>query len=128
MLSVFNRLHMTLERVGRGLGWLGSAAIIGLSLVPGSLRPHVVSSGHAEHFVAYLATGLCFCFGARSNAERLATLCGLAVLSGLVEIAQLWIPGRTGELGGFVFSSAGALVGTIVSHVAARISTRPAKV
>ena len=40
----------------RCLGWLSVATIALLSLVPGSVRPHVLATGQLEHFVAYAGT------------------------------------------------------------------------
>ena len=37
----------------------------------------------------------------------------LVLLSGMMEICQLWIPGRNSELAGFLGSSAGAIIGMI---------------
>ena len=120
-----DRLGMTLERAALGLGWLGSASILVLSLVPGNERPHALSSGHAEHFLAYFVTAFCFSLGARSPAGRWTAFASLSLVSAAVEVAQLWIPGRTGELDGFIFSSAGALAGTVAGLLALRFRARP---
>jgi hypothetical protein len=94
--------------------WIGVGALLYLSLVPGTMRPHTGASGHVEHFLAYAGTGLLFS-PARSPMQWLAGAIGLSWLSGGLEIAQLWIPGRTGEMAGFVWSSAGAWLGLFLS-------------
>lgn len=120
-----DRAGLTLERAALSLGWLGSAAILVLSLVPGSERPHALSSGHAEHFLAYCATAACFSFGARSPVGRWTAFAVLSLVSAGVEVAQVWIPGRTGEEEGFIFSSAGALAGIAAGLLALRLRARP---
>jgi len=41
----------------RIIGWLAVLSIVVLSLVPGRLRPHVLSNNYEEHFVAYIVVG-----------------------------------------------------------------------
>lgn len=93
--------------------WLCVAIIVWLSLIPGSMRPHTGASGHFEHFIAYAGTGFLFAPGSTLR-QRLAAAIGLAALSASVEIAQLFIPGRTGEFGGFFYSSLGAFLGLLL--------------
>ncbi len=88
--------------------------ILYLSLVPGTLRPHSGVSGHLEHFMAYAGTGAFYALSGRRRLSLLGAAIGLSRLSGAVEIAQLWIPGRTGEIAGFLWSSAGAGLGLLV--------------
>jgi hypothetical protein len=102
-----------LERLSRPAFWICVGIILYLSLVPGTMRPHTGASGHFEHFIAYAGTGALFA-PARTRMALLAAAVGLSWLSGAVEIAQLWIPGRTGEIAGFVWSSAGAWLGLLV--------------
>ena len=101
-----------LTRLSRPAFWLCVGVILYLSLVPGTMRPHTGASGHFEHFMAYAGTGAIF-VPARSRMALLCAAVGLSWLSGAVEIAQLWIPGRTGEIPGFVWSSAGAWLGLL---------------
>lgn len=48
----------SLQRLARIGFWLVAAAILALSLVPGTLRPHTLLHGEAEHFAAYFALGV----------------------------------------------------------------------
>ncbi|MEN9709942.1 MAG: hypothetical protein RIQ68_2350 [Pseudomonadota bacterium] len=96
--------------------WFCVVLILALSLVPGTMRPHTGASGHLEHFMAYAITGAVFMPGARSSMAALVAAVGLCWLSGAVEIAQLWIPGRTGEIAGFIWSSSGAWLGLLAGH------------
>ncbi|MDB5546093.1 MAG: hypothetical protein JWO64_3242 [Hyphomicrobiales bacterium] len=106
-----------LETLSRAGFWTCIAIVIALSLLPGSMRPHTGASGHFEHFIAYAGTGFLFapCSGQR---ERIGAALGLAALSGALELLQLRIPGRTGEFGGFFYSSLGAWLGLLAGAVA----------
>jgi VanZ family protein len=115
MIAIPSLLNL-IARLSRPAFWLCVIIILGLSLVPGSLRPHTGVSGHLEHAMAYAMTGFIFVPGARDAFARMLAAIGLAWLSGAVEIAQLWIPGRTGEIMGFFWSSAGACFGLILGE------------
>jgi VanZ family protein len=108
---------MKIETCTRVGFWLCVLIIIGLSVAPGPMRPHTPASGHVDHFIAYAGTGLMFAPGARWRDGLFAAI-GLSALSAAVEVAQLYIPGRTGEIGGFLWSSAGACVGLAAGAIA----------
>jgi len=105
-----------LARLSPAAFWFCVLLILYLSLVPGPMRPQTGASGHVEHVMAYAITGAIFMAGARGLMSALAAALGLCWLSGGVEIAQLWIPGRTGEVAGFIWSSAGAWLGLLLGH------------
>lgn len=112
------------EKTARALAIACTIAILYLSLVPGDLRPQSGASGHFEHFMAYAGTAFFYALGTHMR-QRIALVFALALLSGLLEIAQLYIPNRTGEWPGFAASSLGALAGfiagTLALHMRARI-------
>ena len=98
----------------RPLGWLGILTIGVLSLVPGDLRPHAAAgliTGQLEHVAAYFLTAAVLTLGyaAPTHSRRIITL--LTLYAGLLEIAQLWIPGRTSQFIDFAASSVGACIG-----------------
>jgi VanZ family protein len=112
------------ENIARVCAIVCTLAILYLSLVPGELRPHSGASGHLEHFMAYAGTAFFYALGTPMR-QRIALVLALALLSGLLEIAQLYVPNRTGEWPGFAASSLGALVGFVAGtwalHIRARI-------
>lgn len=114
--SLMKQITVLIARLSLPAFWLCVALILYLSLVPGTMRPHTSASGHLEHFMAYAITGAIFMPGARGAMSTLTAAVGLCWLSGAVEIAQLWIPGRTGEVAGFIWSSAGACLGLLLGH------------
>ena len=77
------------------LAWICVSLIAVLSLVPGAERPNSSLPGQAEHFVAYAATGLFFALGYTSPRVRVIGWIGLAVASGVFELLQNLVPGRT---------------------------------
>jgi VanZ family protein len=104
---------MRIENVLRFTGLLGVAAIAVLSLLPGDARPDLGSyvPGQLNHFLAYVVTASMLASGNRSRTHVINILLGLIAYAGLLEIAQLWIPGRTSRLSDFVVSALGALIG-----------------
>lgn len=106
-----------LARVGAGLVAL---SIVILSLVPGSMRPHILRNDHLEHFVAYLAVASLWAVGNRRSGRLLASGLLLAACAGLLEVAQLWIPGRTASIVDFASSAIGGSVGLLLAIGARR--------
>ncbi|WP_407153959.1 VanZ family protein [Bradyrhizobium sp. STM 3557] len=90
-----------LSRIG---AWLAVLTIIVLSVVPGDVRPHILGNDYAEHFTAYFIAGGLFAIGYQRSILSSGTL--LAMSAGLLELAQLWIPGR---IAGAVDVAAGAI-------------------
>jgi hypothetical protein len=80
-----------------------------LSVVPGQLRPHLLASGQLEHFGAYCVAGFILGFGYFGRLSLLTIAVGLSIYSGILEIAQLCIPGRGSRLIDCFTSSAGRL-------------------
>lgn len=88
------------------------ALIVVLSVVPGSERPHVLASGNAEHFCAYAGSAFLLVAAFRKP-TWIYWVIGLALLSSALEIAQLWIPGRSSGIDNALASSCGALFGAL---------------
>lgn len=105
---------MMFKHFARTLSWLCIVAIVVLSLLPGSERPHTGATGPLEHIFAYGGTGFLLALSYQSLRTRLLLLVGLSILSGLFEIAQLWIPGRNSEVIDMLASIAGLSVGLLL--------------
>ena len=95
----------------RVVGWLAVLAIVVLSVVPGTLRPDVLGEKHMEHLVAYLGTSILLAAGYPRRFQLILIGVLLASGSGVLEIVQLWIPGRSSSPVDFAASSLGAWVG-----------------
>ena len=111
-----------LARMGAGLAVL---TIIVLSVVPGNMRPRALGNDYYEHFAAYFITGSLLAIGyLRRPIQLLSSGILLAICAGSLEFVQLWIPGRTSSVGGFVSASAGAWIGLLVMVVIRRAHER----
>jgi VanZ family protein len=87
-------------------GWLGVIAIAVLSLVPGTARPHVLAVSQLEHLAAYAATAAALALGHPGRRNLIVIALLLAVYAAALEVAQLWVPGRSARL---IDAAAGAL-------------------
>jgi VanZ family protein len=99
--------------------WLAVLTIIVLSVVPGTVRPHVLGNDSAEHFVAYFIAGSLFAvgyqlaIGYQRSQRLLSSGILLATCAGLLEFVQLWIPGRSASISDFEVSTIAAWIGLL---------------
>ena len=101
-----------LQSLCRIAGWLCTIGIIVLSLVPGDRRPHSgVAPGQVEHLFAYLLAAGLLSLGYSGRTARLLVCMLLIALAALLEVVQIWIPGRNAEFIGFAGSALGTLLG-----------------
>jgi VanZ family protein len=100
----------------RVAGWFAVLVIILLSVTPGRLRPDVLGEKHIEHLVAYAGTAMLLATGyaGRSASIKIGIL--LSLCSGVLEIVQLGISGRTSSVADFLASSLGAWIGVAVIY------------
>lgn len=105
----------------RVLGLLGIVAIIAASLVPGYLRPHSGAPKGLEHLWAYAVCAAILAVGFPGLRQGVLIATSLVATSGLLEIGQHWVVGRTPSLSDFALSSVGALVGLLAGTYAHRL-------
>ena len=92
----------------RIIAWLLAAAVTFATLGPPRLRPHAAEFGQdGEHALAFILVGLAF--GAAYPRHRLLATAVAGI--GLIEILQLWAPGRHARLEDFVVDALAAGVG-----------------
>jgi VanZ family protein len=103
--------------------WALAAAIVVLSLCPPELRPETGAPHDLEHFVIYAMTGLAFGLGYRQREILLAAL--LMAFTGLVELAQLFVPGRHSRLGDFIVDAIAVIFGVIAAFFVRRLGIVP---
>jgi VanZ family protein len=103
----------------RTTGWIGVAAIVVFSLLPGWARPHNALGlpGQYEHLLAYMLTAGTLSLAYRKATIRALLLTLLVICAALLEIAQIWVPGRTSQLIDFGASSIGAGCGLLAAAV-----------
>ena len=102
-------------KIFRWLAWIAVIAIAVLSLVPGEFRPHFTTSHfNIEHFAAYFLTSAAVALAYRGTTHSvLAIVFFLVIYAGLLETAQLWIPGREARFTDFIASTLGILAGVL---------------
>jgi VanZ family protein len=94
----------------RVLAWSLAAATSFVTLGPPAFRPHASVLGQdGEHTLAFLLLGMAF--GLAYTRNRLLTAAIAVGLIGLIEILQLWAPGRHARLEDFLVDALAACVG-----------------
>src|SRR5689334_3055699 len=102
-------LMTRLRQLYKVTAWFLLLAIATLSLVPPSYRPQTIIPHDPEHLVAFLLLGLAFALG-YPRRTLLATLL-LVGFVGVVEIAQLFVPGRHARLSDFLIDAFAVSIG-----------------
>jgi leader peptidase (prepilin peptidase)/N-methyltransferase len=97
-----------LIRLARFAGYLGVLAIVVLSLVPGEWRPSIGLAKAIEHAIAYAIVAAFLTLAGRARWPQILLLVALAAV---LEIGQVWVPGRDSNPADFLGSSSGALLG-----------------
>lgn len=107
---------MVITALLRLVAWLLAAAVTFVTLGPGDLRPHPVLGQQGDHALAFLLVGLFF---GLAYPQRRWTVSAVAVaLIGLLEIMQIWVPGRHARIEDFVVDALSACVGFAMSAAA----------
>ena len=93
-------------------------ALAVLAWLPGDLMTRSILGGHAEHFIAYLGTstvmGLAF-----QKRPRTAVQCALLIsYAAILEMGQLYCPGRHASFQDFAFGSSGVVAGGVLLWMA----------
>src|SRR5664279_49182 len=97
----------------RMFAWLLAAAVTFATLGPPRFRPHSDLSQNGEHALAFILVGLAF--GLAYPRHRLLNAVIAVVMIGILEILQLWMPGRHARLADFVVDAAAACAGLAVA-------------
>jgi VanZ family protein len=106
----------------RLFAWLLAAAVTFASLGPPLLRPQSDLGQDGEHALAFVLVGLAF--GLAYPSRRWATSAISVVMIGLLELLQLWAPGRHARLEDFVVDALAACVGFALVATADWVMTR----
>lgn len=98
------------------LGLLCVLALLYLSWIPGEMEVRTGAPPRLEHVAAYAGTGFLLKLGYPNKSVWLVSVL-LAVLAGVLEIGQIWIPGRNSQFLDFVASAAGGALGLAVGAI-----------
>ena len=94
--------------------WLLAVAVTFATLGPPQFRPHAEAVGHAgEHALAFVLVGLAF--GVAYPRHRPIAAGASVILTGILELLQLFAPGRHARLEDFVVDALAALVGFTIA-------------
>jgi VanZ family protein len=97
----------------RLFAWLLAAAVTFATLGPPQFRPHSHLGQDGEHALAFILVGLAF--GLAYTRNRLLTSVISVVMIGIIEVLQLWAPGRHAKLEDFVVDALAACAGLMVA-------------
>src|SRR5262245_25612143 len=113
------------DRFWIAIAWVGYFAIVLVSLVPGSARPHIHGfPGELEHFVAYGAVGSAYGLAYCTTLARILSGLTLSAGSALFEGLQSFVPDRTPELADILASTVGAWIGLGLAFLATIVISR----
>jgi VanZ family protein len=104
--------------MARILGWCLAVAIAVLSFVPPELRPETDMPHHVEHFAAFFVTGVAFGFGYARKPVVITV--SLVLFSAVIEIIQIFVPGRHSRPQDFVVDAFAVCAGVIVAALIGR--------
>jgi len=102
--------------------WLLAAAVTFATLGPPRYRPHAHLGQDGEHALAFVLIGLAF--GLAYRQHRLPAAAIAIVLTGALELAQIWVPGRHGRLEDFIVDAFTACAGFVAAALLDRFVQR----
>ena len=105
----------------RIIAWSLAAIIVVLSLVPSELRPETGAPHIFEHCLVFVATGVVFGLGYEPRRGALAIQ--LVAFAGVIEMAQLFVPGRHARLSDFLVDAVAICIGSIAGSLAKQVRT-----
>ena len=91
------------------VGWLLLVAIAVLSFIPPNSRPETGTPHSLEHLALFVPTGLAFALGYAPRC--VLQLSGLIAYAAVVELGQIWVPGRHARLSDFLVNVLGLCLG-----------------
>jgi VanZ family protein len=103
----------------RLLAWLLAAAVVFATLGPPAYRPHAAITHDGEHALAFVLLGLAFAFA--YPRQRLPVAGISVILIGILELLQLFVPGRHARLEDFLVDALTALIGFAIAAVSGRL-------
>jgi VanZ family protein len=100
----------------RALAITSILAILVLSLVPGAFRPHtMILPPGFEHVAAYAVAAFFLGLACHHRVPPVQLVLLLTAYGGLLELGQLWVPGRHGQPSDVGADFTGASIGVMVA-------------
>ena len=110
---------MEIRKATRMFAWSLAGAIVVLSVVPAQLRPETQLPHKFEHFVIFALTGTAF--GLSYDPKRGLLALQLVIFAAIVEITQLFVPGRHARFSDFLIDAIAIAVGSIAPAIASQM-------
>ncbi len=118
------------DRYGLSVVAANAVALMLASWTPGDdmIRTGILS-GHAEHLIAYALSGAVMYVMLAPRFAAASIVAAIVAYAGLLELGQVFVPGRHAAVADFLFSTTGAVVGIVSCIVGglARIKSRARK-
>jgi VanZ family protein len=95
------------------IAWGLAAAVTFATLGPPRFRPHANLGQSGEHALAFVLVGLAF--GLAYRRSRPLTALAAVAMTGVIEILQLWAPGRHARLSDFIVDASAACAGLAIA-------------
>ena len=111
-----------MRKLAQATGWILLLAIVAISIVPPTLRPETVLPHDLVHAAIYFLAGCAF--GLSRPYDFVAWLVGLIAFTLVVEVTQLWIPGRHARVSDFLVDAFAISMGLVVGAMFARFTQR----
>jgi VanZ family protein len=96
-------------------------AISLLSVLPGQYRPHILEPSPFEHMAAYTGAAIALAFFYAPELKTIRVVVFLGAFGAVLEVFQIWIPGRNPSFVDVAADVAGALIGIAVAMMVARV-------
>ena len=115
-MMIFTRARFLIHnhpKALRVIGWGCIGLLVWLSWIPRDWETRTSLPGQIEHAIAYCGTAILITLGYVRMPWWRVTV-PLVVLAGILEIGQLWVPGRSSQLIDFMASGFGALAGSLI--------------
>lgn len=106
----------------RVIAWGLAAAVAFATLGPAQYRPHANIGQGGEHALAFVLLGLAFGLVYRSS--RTATALVALAMTAMIEIMQLWAPGRHARFSDFVVDALAVCAGIAAATLLDRFRIR----
>jgi VanZ family protein len=116
---------MRTRRLFQFAGWACIIAIAALSLVAPSLRPVTILPHDLEHAAIFAITGFMLGLGYPNRTQL--HMSAMIVFAGVIELAQLFAPGRHARVIDFVVDALAACAGVACAAIMMRLRAYQAR-
>ena len=110
-------MRLFVLKAARLAAWFLVVVITVLSLVPPKWRPETGTPHNLEHVAIFMAAGLTF--GVGYGRKPGLVMVALVLFAGMIELAQIVVPGRHARLTDFIVDAVAMCIGVAVTSIVA---------